>query len=708
MKHTYLFILILFLCCTAINAQPSIEKPIDPKNITIVRDTYGIPHIYAKTDAEACYGMTWAMMEDTFTDIEMMVCALRGRAGEIHGKEGAALDIISFTCDLDRIVDEQFDTAFSDEFRKVLAAKVQATNDYVEMYPKKLKIKKGIFPITAKDVIKLYVFGNVVMSNAVFDIAKIVQNKISSDIDKVGESGGSNAWAFSKNKTKEETTWMVSNSHQPLEGPFSWYEAHISSEEGWNMMGATFPIGLSIFVGTNPNLGWTHTVNYPDLSDMYRLEMHPKNKLQYKFDDEWLTLEKRKLNFKVKIGPVKIPLSKTFYWSKHGMVGESKEGFFAVRMPALMDIRAAEQWYHMNKAQNFEEFKTAMEIQGIASLNAIYADKDDNIFLISNALSPKRDSKYNWTEILDGNTSDNVWKPEFYTIEDMAQVLNPKSGYVYNTNNTPGSASGEGDNPDLSKLPSTMGYLTKENNRSLRFQQLFEPYANKKISYDEFKVIKYDQHFHTKTFYSLSFENMDDIISLNLDKYPDLKDVSEILRKWDRSTNVENEQAALMSMIVYNLIDIFAKELRLMQSNVIPEDIFIEAIRKSKKHLKKHFGSLEIPLGELQKHVRGDKIIPVGGMPDNLAAMMFDKYKKGQLRTYHGDSFIQFVQYDKNGVVKVEAINAYGNSRNEDSPHYDDQMEMFVNRELRTMTFDKETIMKNAKKIYSPGEVIWE
>ncbi len=713
MKPIERFSLLLFLLFSlqSINAQSILNNHVNPKDVTIIRDEYGVPHIYGKTDADVAYGLGWAIAEDDFETLQMMYYALHGRAGEVFGKKnGAPLDVIAFACNLDKVVDAKFDTAFSDEFRKVLAAKVQATNDYATAHPEEVLLK-DMFPMTEKEVIKLYVFGNVVMSNAVFDIARVIEDKLSPEIHELASTGGSNAWAFNSDKTDDGTSWMVSNTHQPLEGPFSWYEAHVESEEGWKMIGANFPIGITLFLGTTPNLGWTHTVNFPDLSDVYKLTMNPKNKKQYELDGEWYDLEERTLKFKVKVGGIKVPVKRTFYWSDHhGVVANNKDGFYAIRMPALMDVRSAEQWYWMNKAQNFDEFKEALSLQGIASLNTIYADKDNNIFHLSNGLCPKDRAEkpnLNWTGVIEGNKSENIWSEDFYTIDEMPHSLNPQSGYLYNTNNSPFTNSGDNDCLSKDCVDATMCYLTKENNRSLRFQELMKGFENKKVTFEDLKKMKYDIQFNSETFYSCTFENMDDITNLDPKKYPKLADVIETTRRWNRRTDIDNTDAAIMSMTVYNLIDLAAEEIRMMNVNTVPEDLLVKAMKKAKKHLKKHFGTIHVPLGELQRHVRGDVNLPISGMPDNLAAMIFDKHKKGRLKSYHGDSYIQFARYDKDGVVSIESMMAFGNSRREDSPHYTDQMEMYVNKELKKMTFDKEEIKKNAKATYYPGEISW-
>ncbi len=230
--------------------------------------------------------------------------------------------------------------------------------------------------------------------------------RISSLTDSTLTSIGSNAFAFRRAKTKDGNTYLNVNTHQPLEGPFAWYEAHLVSDEGWNMLGGLFPGSPMPFIGTNENLGWTHTYNYPDLIDIYQLQMNPKNKNQYLFDDKWVDLEisKAKLKVKLKFG-ITIPVRKELLWSKYGPVVRNDSGVFSFHLNALENISAIDQWYHMNKSSNYDEFTQALNIMGIPRFNIMYADREDNIYYLSNAQLPVRDTSFDWNAVLPGNTS---------------------------------------------------------------------------------------------------------------------------------------------------------------------------------------------------------------------------------------------------------------------------------------------------------------
>lgn len=693
------------------------QAQINPTDIDIVRDKWGVPHIYGKTDADAAYGLAWATSEDDFKTIQELLLAVRGRLAEVNGKDGAILDFMSFICGADRVVNAQYDTAYSPEYKKVLEAYVAGINAYATAHPEEV-LRKGLFPISGKDIIKEFVLTNSLLTSVYLDIQKIFVGEIK-HYD-VNFPSGSNGFAFNGKKTTDGKTYLDVNSHQPLEGLFSWYEAHINSEEGLNMLGGTFPGGISIFLGTNENLGWACTLNHPDMDDVYELQMNPNNKLQYWMDDHWETLEVRKMTDHVKVGFLRLPITKTFYWSKYGTTLKGKDGhFYSIRFPANMDIRSPEQLYHMNKAKNFTEWRNVMRTNSIPGMNFIYADRQDNIFYASTSMQPYRNPKYDWLKVLPGNTSATLWPAKFHPFDSIPQLLNPNSGFLLNTNNTCFDVTGyglsqqeylantnnayfevpgTGDNLNPNDYPKTMGYGLEENNRSIMAHYLISKHD--KVSYEDFKEIKFNRMFND-SMYDYIVENLLDMWKLDPKKYPDLADAIEVLQSWNHSTDVNNKEAALAGFAIYHLVDKINAKGRIYDYNSFPESTYVEALRASKKHMLKYFGSLRVPLGDVQKHVRGDVALPVGGGPEVIAATITQPWKDGMRKTAVGESYIQLVRYSKDSV-QIESINAYGSSAKPGSPHYTDQMEMYVHQQLKPMTLDKASIYQNAEKIYHP------
>ena len=689
----------LLMLCSIANAR------INVNNIEIVRDMWGVPHIFGKTDADVAYGLAWATCEDDFNTVQHLLLAANGRLGEVTGKDGALLDFMGKITRVSEEVEKRWHGAFSRHYLKYLDAYSEGLNRFAETHADEV-LRKGLFPISPKDVVKANTLTLVFLTNVYIEIQQIFTRSILLHERKIKYTGnlpdGSNALAFNKNKTANGHTYLAINSHQPLEGLFSWYEAHLVSEEGMNVLGGTFPGGANIFHGVNEYLGWAATLNHPDLCDVYKLEMHPKKKNLYKFDGEYLELEPFKAKVKVKVGPLRLPVSKKFYKSKHGTVIQNKDGFYAIRFPANMDIAGTEQLYFMNKAKNLKEYNEALAMGHFAGTNNIYADGEGNIQYVSLGQFGYRNPKYDWLKVLPGNTSDALWEDgKFHPVSELPTYLNPNCGYVYNTNGTPFYATAPEENLNPSDFDKTFGYQgeKKLNNRALRAQKLISGFD--KMTWEDFKTVKYDKVYN-KEMRGYNINNMWMLDSIDAEKYPDLKEAFEVIRAWDHEADVDDKEATLLVFIFNNLMsEIMSKGLT-YNSNELTEEQYVDAVRKASKHMKKHFGTLRMRMGDVQKHVRGDKEIGVGRAPEVLASNITKPYKKGLLKTFVGDSYIILVDFGTDGKPVIHTVNAYGASTRPDSPHYTDQMEMWAAEKTKLMTLDREEVYENAEKIYHP------
>jgi acyl-homoserine-lactone acylase len=669
---------------------------INVKNINIIRDNYGVPHIYGKTDEEVAYGLAWATAEDDFESMQQNLLAGRCKAAEVNGEDGAMMDFIFAFIQSKEIVEQQYDTAFSPKFKGILAAYCKGANKYAELHPKEVLLK-GLFPINEKDMIQGFVMGMALMTNIHFDIIRLSEKKM--DQPFLTQQKGSNGIAVSGKKTTDGKSYLAINSHQPLAGPFSWYEAHLCSEEGWNIIGGTFPGGATIFHGVNENLGWAHTVSFADFSDVYKLEMHPNKKLTYKFDGKWLKLEEKKVKMKVKFWIFKIPYTKKYYLSVYGPTLKVKKDFYSMRILANMNIKAAEQWYKMNKSKNLSEFKDALRFQGIIGLNFIYADKEKNILYTDNGLFPERSSDYDWWGVLPGNTSKTLWKPVFLPFDSMMKIENPNCGYVFNSNNTPFVATAKSENIDPNSINKNLKYFRYMTNRGHRISDLFSKLDT--ISYDDFLRIKYDQKIATPA-YNFALANLEDLLLLDKNKYPKVKETLEILQKWDRNADINSEGAAIASLVEYDLAKYLLEEGKLPYWEVkLPMEQYIKSVEYAQKHLQKHFGTIHVKLGDLQKLVRGKKELPVGGINDVVAATACVEHEKGRFKSDVGDSYIMLVKFGKD-TVELQTVTAYGQSNKIGNKHYDDQMDLYVAHKTKEESLSKTWVLANMVSNYHP------
>ena len=674
--------LVLFFVCYTANAQ------FDASKIDIVRDKFGVPHIFAKTDPEVAYGLAWAHAEDDFTTIQQSLLAGKAMLASYQGKKGASIDYIIHLLRIPELVEEKYETDLSPAFKKLLQGYCAGLNAYAAKHPDEILVKKA-FPVVPKDMIQYSVLQLCVLSGADKALSSIFGGTV--PLLENYKTAGSNAFAFNSAKTTDGQVYLDINAHQPLEGPVAFYEAHLCSEEGWNIIGANFPGAPCILHGCNEYLGWAHTVNAPDKLDIYQLEINPANKLQYKFDGQWLSLEEKNAALKVKISGIRINVNKKVYWSKYGPTIITPRGTFAIRMPAQMDIRGLEQWYRFNKAKNFTEFSAALNMLAIPGYNIVYADRYDTIYYLSNGRIPIRDPKYNWKTTLPGNTSATLWN-SLHPLADLPQVLQPKSGYVFNTNHSPFHSTEGPENPVI-KDP-TMGYETLENDRSRRFEELIAGYD--KVSYENFKKIKFDRQYPAKFAFPT---NIDSLFLLKASEHPAVADLINQLNQWDKTAGTESIGAGTF-LLVYETI--YKSLGKYMKTGMLTTEQAVAVLTDIKTAMLKDFGKTNLRLGDIQKLVRGDKVLPQPGLPDVLAPMYSVPYKNGMWKGTQGDAYIELVRFTKNGPV-IESINTYGASARKNSPHYTDQMEMYTHQQTKPMTFNKEEIYKNAERIYHPG-----
>jgi acyl-homoserine-lactone acylase len=684
MKMYSSYYLVFLLSFSAIFSQ------INPKNIEIVRDQYGVPHIYGKTDAEVAYGLAWAHSEDDFKTIQEGYLAGNGLLSKHVGINGAGADFITQVIESEETVNELFHT-LNPAFVRILEGYCAGINKYAETYPNKVLVKK-LFPITPKKMARYSFLQLFIANGADRLIASVFQNNISSDFIYEDEMNGSNAIALNSNKTGKKETFLAINPHQPFNGPTSWYEAHLVSEEGTNIIGATFAGAPCILIGVNKYLAWTHTVNYPDKADLFKLQMHPKKKKIYLVDDQEYKLETKRAKAYIKILGISIKIGRKFYKSIYGPTLKNKSGFYSVRTPSLYNIKSLEQWWKMNKAKSFSEFYKIIKTRNLPGYNIGYADKNDTIFYISNGIIPKRDERYNWRGVVPGNTKKTLWT-EYHEVEDLPQVINPKSGFIYNANHSPFKSTSENENPKAENFSSTMGYELYDNNRSTRLLQLIE--SHKTIDYQTFKKIKNDRTFPTPMNYN--YININNVFEMQPKNYPEISELLESIQSWNKTADADSYGAGTYAMFYYELNKHYKPYINKKYSKELISDILLDV----KSKMIKNFKTTKVKLGDFQKLVRGDKEISIFGLPDVITAMRGIKHKNGMIKISHGESYIGLVRFTENGP-EYESVSPFGSSDDPNSPHYGDQMELLSNFETKKMTFDKNEIYLNSLKIYHP------
>ena len=667
------------------------HSQINPNNIEIVRDQFGVPHIYAQTDAEVAYGLAWVNAEDDFTTIQEAYLAGNAMLSNHIGLKGAAADFITQFIGSKSLIEEKIGN-ISEDYMEVVEGYSQGLNAYARNNPNKVLYKK-LFPITPKKMLMYSQLQLFISNEGAYWAGRILNNDTQDDfLDQ--NLTGSNVIAMNSSKTKSGETFLAINTHQPLEGPTSWYEVHLNSEEGTNIIGTMYPGTPNILIGVNEHLGWSHTVNYPDKTDVFKLKM--KNKRKYIVDEEEYELEKLKAKITVKVFGIPIKINRKYYKSIFGPTLKNKSGYYSIRTPTLFNIKALEQWWKMGKSKNFSEFYNTLKMTQLPGFNIGYADKYDTIFYMSNGIIPKRAEGYNWKGIVPGDTKKTLWT-EYHDIEDLPQVIQPDAGFIYNANHSPFKSTTAEENPKEEDFSQRMGYETYDNNRSTRLIELIESYD--KVSYEDFKDIKYDNSFPSK--FNYNFMDISIIETLKLKTENDSFELLDIIQKWNRKTDIDSQGAGIYGVLYYQLVWNYRDDIQ-KNNKTVSRETLLSALKDVKRYLIDNFGSIDITLGDFQKLVRGDKELPIWGLPDVITAMSSRPYKDGKHKVTQGESYIGLVRFNKNGPI-LESIISFGNSDNPDSDHYTDQMEKYSKFQTKKMTFDRDIIYKEAKKIYNPN-----
>ena len=670
-------------------------------DVKILRDTWGVPHVFGKTDADTAYGLGYAHSEDDFATIQEVLLATRGMLASVKGMSSAPIDYMAHMMRAREVVDEKYETDISPEVRAVCEAYADGVNHYAALHLD--EAVRNLFPVTGKDVVVEFVivspmfFGLDSTVKGLFEDKRQEEVTVKKAATATAQSPakrvpmGSNTFAVGPRRSADGKTRININSHQPLTGPVAWYEAHLHSEEGWDCVGGLFPGSPIILHGHNRHLGWAHTVNRPDLVDIYVLDINPENPNQYKFDGEWRDLEVGTVKLKVRVfGPLRWTVERELLWSVHGPVVRRPHGTYAIRYGGMGEIRQVEQWYRMNKAKNFDEWMDAVRIRGLSSFNIGYADREGNIYYAYNARLPIRAEGYDWKKYLPGDISETLWT-EYLPFEKLPQVLNPPSGFIQNCNNCPfHTTTGEG-NPNPDDYSDALGIETLMTNRALRALELLG--GDESITEEEFYAYKFDVAYSEKS-------PIPGVRQAILDATPAddpvVKEALDVFRAWDLRTDKGNTGAAIAITTLEPIV-------RAVYFDREPPD-YVKTFTKNAHKLHEAFGRIDVPWAEVNRLRRGGLDLGLSGGPDTLRAAYGHMGEDGRLWVHSGDCYILIATFDENGVTS-QSIHQFGAATlDETSQHYADQMPLFVECKMKPVWLDEADIRANLEREYRPGE----
>lgn len=685
----------------------------------IIRDNFGVPHIYGKTDADTAFGVAMAHAEDDFFTLQDVIAMSRGRYGAIAGEDGAKVDYVYHLIDARGTAEREYPGLPADT-RELFEAYAAGLNTYAEAHPREVKLA-NLFPVSGMDVAAGFalrqpfffgldgVIGPLVggeelrrehgpdipgfprpplEGSAAEPAAPAKQARtLVLPLGEDGEALGSNAFAVAPARTGGPTT-LISNSHQPLRGGVAWYELVVESGEGWHFAGANFPGSPFPFLGHNETLGWTNTVNTPDMIDVYELELD-KTGTRYMLDGEWRDLESKWVTLPVKVGPVVLPIRREVLRSVHGPVIRNDKGAFAIRYGGIGQLQQLDAYYRLNKARTFAQWETQIRRLAIPSTNFIYADEAGNIAYVYNAAIPNRpaDAKADWRNVLPGNRSELIWDGAV-GYAALPKLTNPASGWLYNSNNTPFTAAGAGSDLAPDAFSPVMGIELKQTNRSWRAYRLLTEASV--LDRKTLEAIKYDTGYERQGYVARLFDEIDGMDTFFSTEPAYLPDAVRLLQAWDFTSDGKGSGDALAMLLIRDFMS--------ADYNNKPFPDVRTKVTEAAAHLMKHFGKLDPPLGDLVRLRQGGKDLPLDGGSDTLrAATTWDVDPDGRLSLKHGDSFIQWTEWLPGKRVASRSIQPFGAATTRPkSKHYNDQMQLFVEHKLKPVHFWRDDVLANA------------
>ncbi|HVT85160.1 MAG TPA: penicillin acylase family protein [Chitinophagaceae bacterium] len=699
----------------------------EAKQVTIIRDNWGIPHVYGNTDADAVFGLMYAQCEDDFKRMEMNYIEKLGRMAEVKGESSLYDDLLI------RMVIDSAD-AISDYnkapiwLKKLCIAFADGMNYYLykhpEFHPALLNRFQPWYPLLWTDgsigaINTAGVSANELKSfYSGSDAPVSLNDSQNNDAYQEEKLTGSNGFAFAPSITESHHAILYINPHVTL---YFRPEVHMVSNEGLNAYGAVTWGQFFVYQGFNEHCGWMHTSSAVDAADTYIEKLSKTdNGWTYEYDGKQLPVKEKEISLSYKNGTSVETKTFTALFTGHGPIMTKRNGEYLSVKADNRILNGLIQCWQRIKAKSFADFKKTLDLKGNISNNTVYADAEGNIAYWHGNRIPIRDPKYDWSKPVDGTTSATEWKG-YHSMDEIIHLINPPNGWLQNCNSTPFSVAG----PNSPKRENYPAYMAPdgENFRAINAVRILP--GEKAYTID--KVITTGYNTYLAGFEKLipalvnAFEKS---VSNKDSLYPKLKDAITILKNWNLHSG---ENSVATTLAVEWGQKIFRSIMRSEGADQVEKTNYFAATASAQdllppllatlNELKQKFGKWQMPWGEINRYQRltGNIVetyddnkpsIPVGfassqwGMIPSYASHTYPGTKKRY--GDNGNSFICAVEFGKR--IKAKSLLAGGESGDPNSKHFNDQSLMYSKGQFKDVLFYKEDVLKHAERTYHPGE----
>jgi acyl-homoserine-lactone acylase len=665
------------------------------RSVTVYRDSYGVPHIYGPTDASCVFGYAYAQAEDNFWQVEDSYVRAIGRASELYGDKTLNDDLLVRALEIPKLSELEYQHG-TPRMRQLLDSLADGFNYYLDRHP---EVKPRL--IAHFEPWHALAFGRYALYYLFLFSRTGIENR---NIRDAAREQGSNMWAIAPSKSATGHAMLFINPHQPFFGPGQWYEGHVHSDEGWDMSGASFFGSLFPTLGHNEYLGWSHTVNEPDVVDVYEETFdNARDPLAYRYGAGYRKATEWTESIRVKTDSALATRRFTLRKTHHGPIVAWRNGkALAVKFARLEDGGQIDEWYDMTRARNLAEFRKAMSPMAVPLFNTLYADRDGNIFYLYNGAVPRRSAKYDWSKPVDGSDPETEWHG-YHSIDELPQVTNPKAGFVQNCNSTPFTTT-LFENPDEAKFPP---YMVGEGDTARARISRRILYNRDKFTFEDWARAAFDTTvIEAETEIPKLWDRYQALEKSDATRASRIARAITEMREWDHVGTVRSVPMTLFTLWFW----------KQAQDPKAKEDP-IGTLEDVLKDLTEKFGTWEVPWGEINRVERtqsgGEEpfsdsklSFPVAGGPgpEGIVFNFYARPEKGQKRRYGvaGHSFVSVVEFGPQ--VQARSILVFGESSDPASPHYLDQTRLYANQEFKPAWFTRAEIQAHAERTYHPGE----